>query len=1200
MIGAVLGAIEIQMLADLARLRQDMNDAKGLVGDAMKQIENFASMAGRALGALGVAASLGGLVEFVKSAIDSAAGLQQLSEQTGVSVGALSALSSVAKLSGTSMEDVRTGLQKLSKNMVEAQGGTGKAADTFRLLGLSVLDGNGKLKTADVMFLEIAKSVGRFEQSAGLTAAQMTLLGKAGANLGPVLNDLAERGQLVGKVTAEQGKMADDYEKKVIRLQTSMKAWATSIALDLLPYIDKMSGLLGVSVKVVGAWIALVYGVPAAVALAAAAAEAFGAAIMAASLATGTFSTALGVTIGLTKAAIVQFGILKAGMGLLVAAFAGWQIGTWMRENFVEARLAGIAFTEGLMVAWEEVKFAGQAMWLAVEDIYGKVIKNVGAGLASLLEYAADGLKLVGFSETAQAARDFAASIRETSAEAKDFETELAKLRKQTDANIAGVRAITSDMVDEAIAQGQTTVKAKEKKAALGGVTEEVIKARKAGLDYIATLNAELAALSAQVAMGREYTDSEKALAKVDEDVRRGKILLTETERAAIAAKLDAAAGLRDELKLREALAKVQAQAIDAMLKETESIAQQTAKQLEQNQAIGQSSTGLKALEFLRVNDALATAEQALQLAILKGVQAQELEGYTLTVEELRKLKKAKEEGVMLEAGVEAAKAAKDAAAEWEKMVESVQNGLTDALMRAFESGKGFMDAFKDTVLNAFRTMILKPMVQQMVAQLAGGMQGAMSMLGSAMGGGGAQQLSGPGMGSGSMAAGLGSMTSIPYLGWAVLGAMKANQDYGEGFNSSGARQLANDTGLLGRAGVGAYEADQANLWRKLGVGDKMANLLSGATAVSKIFGRAAPQATGSGITGDFGMGDFAGQSFLEWKAKGGLFRSDKSGTSFSALNAEVGGALSSAAGGILAHVAEYADALALPVTDLTKVTTHARIDLGADAAANQKAIDDALAGYGAALVAGYQEALAAATQPGESTIDTLNRLGQSILAVNTTFEALGLNLVQTSVAGGAAASNLISLTGGLDAFLAKTQSYLGNYFSEAEQLGITASGVLKTLADSGINFSGASGRGDLRALMESLNPNTEGGGAQMAALLNISGDFARLADYLQANGGTLADLAGMAPAGYDAFVGPRPSSSSGEQSVALLQTSADYLSNISDSSANSSTQLQALLALQTAANQALLAGLQALQQATEDAARLADLAPPPPNPNLP
>ena len=47
---AVAGTLEIQLLANIARLQKDMDDAKRSVGGAMSAIEKSVGMAARALG----------------------------------------------------------------------------------------------------------------------------------------------------------------------------------------------------------------------------------------------------------------------------------------------------------------------------------------------------------------------------------------------------------------------------------------------------------------------------------------------------------------------------------------------------------------------------------------------------------------------------------------------------------------------------------------------------------------------------------------------------------------------------------------------------------------------------------------------------------------------------------------------------------------------------------------------------------------------------------------------------------------------------------------------------------------------------------------------------------------------------------------------------------------------------------------------
>src|SRR5574337_329678 len=60
--------------------------------------------------------------------------------------------------------------------MVEAQGGTGKAADTFKALGISVTDSSGHLKGADAVMMEVAKSRESLANESEALAAYYQLL----------------------------------------------------------------------------------------------------------------------------------------------------------------------------------------------------------------------------------------------------------------------------------------------------------------------------------------------------------------------------------------------------------------------------------------------------------------------------------------------------------------------------------------------------------------------------------------------------------------------------------------------------------------------------------------------------------------------------------------------------------------------------------------------------------------------------------------------------------------------------------------------------------------------------------------------------------------------------------------------------------------------------------------------------------------
>ena len=90
-------------------------------------------------------------------------------------------------------------------------------------------------------------------------------------------------------------------------------------------------------------------------------------------------------------------------------------------------------------------------------------------------------------------------------------------------------------------------------------------------------------------------------------------------------------------------------------------------------------------------------------------------------------------------ASKEAKKAADDAAKEWQKTADKINDSITDALMRGFENGKGFAENLRDSVVNMFKTMVLRPVVQATVGGTLGvlGMNAAAAQSADSGGGGG-------------------------------------------------------------------------------------------------------------------------------------------------------------------------------------------------------------------------------------------------------------------------------------------------------------------------------------------------------------------------------------------------------------------------------------------------------------------------------
>lgn len=498
------------------------------------------------------------------------------------------------------------------------------------------------------------------------------------------------------------------------------------------------------------------------------------------------------------------------------------------------------------------------------------------------------------------------------------------------------------------------------------------------------------------------------------------------------------------------------------------------------------------------------------------------------------------------------AKAAADSAQEWERTASDIRGALTDAFRRAFESGDDFGSAFAKTLGNEIKARVAAALAEALAGQVlalafganggAGGGSGYGNTLqginaagtlyqaynGQGIVGGAAGYLASTNyaygaaigttnVGAGSQAAmlaaqtgefgtagtvatsqaaagaGSGAASWASVAGWvafAILGAMKASSDYSEGFNSSGSRQVSKDTGVYA---FGGYEADRSNFFKKLGVGDRWADILSGSTAVAKIFGRAAPRVDATGVSGWLGNGDFAGQAYADVVEKGGIFRSDKRYTEMSALPEELGRFMDDASAAVFNKAKDFGAALGLPAQALSNVTTEIKVALTDDADANFKAIAEALGTYGDALVAGYADAVKPLANYGETTAQTISRVGESISGVNDVLDALGLTALQASIDGGKAAIALQSAFGGLSTLQQAASGYLQNYYSDSERSALTRRAIGQTLGAAGLEVPAT--REAFRSLVDAQDLMTESGRNAFAVLMSVQDAFASLAD---------------------------------------------------------------------------------------------------------
>lgn len=250
--GAMIGALRVTLGADTAEFADGFKAAE-------KSLSRFSANMGKAAAAIGVAAvgaavALGAAIKHTSEEIDK---LGKTAQSIGVPIEELSKLKYAADLSGLSLEGLSTGVGKLAKNMSEFAGGSDEAGKSFRALGISVKDASGNLRPISEVIADVAGKFGKMEDGAGKTALAMSLFGKSGKDLIPLLNSgsdglremYREAEQLGLVITEKTFKAAEAFNDNLTRLGRVKDGFVIGITAQLLPALQVLSGMLVTSAK---------------------------------------------------------------------------------------------------------------------------------------------------------------------------------------------------------------------------------------------------------------------------------------------------------------------------------------------------------------------------------------------------------------------------------------------------------------------------------------------------------------------------------------------------------------------------------------------------------------------------------------------------------------------------------------------------------------------------------------------------------------------------------------------------------------------------------------------------------------------------------------------------------------------------------------------------------------------------------------
>jgi hypothetical protein len=230
----IVSDVEIRLRADIARLQQDMTQARRSVDTALDGMSASAQALKGVLGGLAAGLSVGAFVSFIKQSIDAADALNDLSVRTKVAIEDLAGLSYGAKLSDTQLEGVAASISKLSTNI-------GKDSAKFRELGITATEPLEAFK----QLADVFKNIQDPQQRAAFGAE---VLGKSWQEAAVLLdNGAAGIDQLIGRgkelsgVTEQVAADAGKFNDKLDELGFAAQGVGTRIAAALLPVLDYLA-----------------------------------------------------------------------------------------------------------------------------------------------------------------------------------------------------------------------------------------------------------------------------------------------------------------------------------------------------------------------------------------------------------------------------------------------------------------------------------------------------------------------------------------------------------------------------------------------------------------------------------------------------------------------------------------------------------------------------------------------------------------------------------------------------------------------------------------------------------------------------------------------------------------------------------------------------------------------------------------------
>ncbi|WP_162251831.1 DUF4214 domain-containing protein [Massilia sp. Root335] len=488
---------------------------------------------------------------------------------------------------------------------------------------------------------------------------------------------------------------------------------------------------------------------------------------------------------------------------VMMAAFAGWEIGSWLYDNFVEARLAGLAFVEVMLTGWEHLKYGAEMAWEYISSAWNNRIAEMRTALAGFLAGAGKGFSLLGATDTASSLDTYAAKLRAAAAEQKSFTERTQDIKKAHQEAVAAIHKSFDELAQGEIAASQAAEKAKKKVTSdhLGNSAAKTSTRSNVDVerDDEAKRTAEL------LGVNGDYIQQLSLLEKMRTTRNLSDAEYVKLVEELIGKQPAAKKAMEESAQAKEAENKATTDAGAAAKRDIDAIDAQT-------QALNTKIKSYGMVPAAITDMQIAELEASRQSSTLSDLERDAIQR---KIDALKSLHEAQDKLAGKDAAAESTKqageAAKKAEEEWKHTAESIQKSLTDAMMRGFESGKSMAKELGAALKKIFDELVVQRAINAAMTPIS---QGMTSLLGGGAAADGAGSAASSGIGSGisslvgasGIASSFGSYLATGFMnsiagtgmsaGLSAAGAMIANGAWAQGIGMA--------AGALGPIALGA------------------------------------------------------------------------------------------------------------------------------------------------------------------------------------------------------------------------------------------------------------------------------------------------------------------------------------------------------------------------------------------------------------